>query len=60
MRRLSLLVYRFLCWIYYYFGLFNVFVGFVVCPMQGGEKGDKEGVFSQDGEFPMEIGSLVQ
>jgi hypothetical protein len=42
------------------FGLFNVFVSFVVCPMQRGEKGDKEGDFGQDGDFPIKIGSLVQ
>ena len=40
--------------VYYCFGLFNVFVDFVVSPMQGGEKGDK------DGDFPINKGSLVQ
>ena len=44
----------FSCLIYYYFGLLNVFADFVVCPMQGGEKGDK------DGDFPIDKGSLVQ
>jgi hypothetical protein len=55
-----ILIFYVLVLIYYCFGLFNVFVSFVVCPMQRGEKGDKEGDFGQDGDFPIKIGSLVQ
>ena len=40
-----------LCLVYYCFGLFNVFVDFVVSPMQGGDK---------DGDFSIDKGSLVQ
>lgn len=35
-------------------------MSFVVNPMQRGEKEDKGRVFNQNGDLPMELGSLVQ